>query len=683
MNNKLVSFLSVVFLLITSTVICQTPQVVEWQSSVESGKDGLYQVTHQATVKKGWNIYSTKKSKEGPIPTSFAYENAKVIGDTKEVGSFKTNLDPFFEVEITKATGAPSFIQTVKSATSTIKGTLTYMVCNDKTCLPPEDIPFSVDASKAAPIASNITTKAKEKTAKSSVAKKEADLSSRRLETEQQKASPTYQGFDLTNFVVSCFDEKKKPTGLLSLFLLGFGGGLIALLTPCVFPMIPITVGFFHQEDKDGNINTGKSIKNAIIYGLSIIAIYVGLGTLITGVFGADALASIATNWIVNLVFFGLFVVFALSFFGLFEITLPSAWMNKADTLSRSKGGLAGIFFMAATLAIVSFSCTGPIIGTQLMESATSPFASGPIVTMLGFSIALALPFTIFAAFPGLMNSLPSSGGWLNSVKIILGFLELAFAFKFLSAVDLTKGWGILKYETFLVIWILVALGLLLYLLGIIRFKYDSKLTSLPVWRIALSILTFGFIIYLGSGFFSNKSLGLLSGIAPPIEHSWFENKTLDIDASGLTECAGGIPCFKDYEQGLAFAKAVDKPIMLDFTGHNCENCRKIEQKIWPDEEVKKALSEDFVLISLYQDDTKKLPKDQQFKSEASGRKKTIRKVGNYWTDFQMSNFGDLAMPQYYMLSNDGEVLSKPFDWETGNTPELFMKNVNCGLAQN
>jgi len=445
---------------------------------------------------------------------------------------------------------------------------------------------------------------------------------------------------------------------LLLTFAFGFIGGLLALLTPCVFPLIPLTVSYFTKCSKD----RATGIRNGVLYGVSIIVIYVGIGLLITSLFGETALNDLSTNWLANLLFFIIFVVFAFSFFGFYEITLPSSWSTKTDQLGRN-GNLLGIFFMAFTLVIVSFSCTGPIIGTALVQSATSKI--GPAVVMFGFSLALALPFGLFAAFPAWLQTLPRSGSWMNSVKVVLGFLELALAFKFLSVSDMTSHWGFLRYEVFMGIWILLFAGLAAYLFGWIKFPHDSPMKKRSAWRTGFASLMVIWTIYLCSGFMTNKktgtyqSLSLLSGLAPPAYYNFFKPlPTPDAGLSGrfksFSKCANNLDCFKDYTEGLTYAKEVNKPVLLDFTGYGCVNCRKTEEHIWVDDEIWKKLSGDFVLVSLYCDD--ETPLDQMIYSKS--RNKKIRNVGNKWEDFQIVNFQQNSQPLYVPVDpNDQQIL--------------------------
>jgi len=462
--------------------------------------------------------------------------------------------------------------------------------------------------------------------------------------------------------------------------LFGFIGGLLALLTPCVFPMLPITISFFTKDTKR------KGWVNGMIYGLSIIVIYVLIGLLITIFVGPEALNRLSTNWVANSLFFLIFIVFAFSFFGFYEITLPSSWSTGSDKLA-DKGGLLGIFFMAFTLALVSFSCTGPIIGTAIVQAATKGEYMGPFLVMLGFSSALALPFGLFAAFPAWLNTLPKSGSWMNTVKVVLGFLELALALKFLSVADMTNGWDFLKYELFMGLWVVIFTAMTIYLFGKIKFPHDSPVKRLSGSRKVFALLSLALVAYLTTGFKVNEKTGdyqalsLMSGLAPPAHYNFFL-KAQDVDATiqakypSYTKCANNINCFKDYFEGMAYAREVNKPVMLDFTGHGCVNCRKTEEHIWVDDRIRSILNDSLVLISLYVDEDKKLPK--VYISEQTQRK--IRNVGNKWADFQIVNFQQNSQPLYVMVTNNQEVISRPRPFVEG--VDGYLSFLECGLSE-
>ena len=588
-----------------------------WNFEVVEKDSGKVELQFKAQLEEGWHLYSQHlSSDEGPVATSFSFtENsaARRIDEVKESNNVVTKFDKTFNMQLNYFENSAVFSQVLEVFTDTVvTGELTYMVCDDEKCLPPETIPFSFEV----------------KTSETSL-----------INTENTAES------------------KSSSFGFLGIFIAGFLGGLLALLTPCVFPMIPMTVSFFTKQSK----NKAQGIRNALLYAFSIIFIYVLMGFGITLLFGADALNALSTNVWFNLAFFILLVVFAISFFGAFEITLPSSWINKADAAS-DKGGIIGIFFMAFTLSLVSFSCTGPIIGTLLVEAAVNGGVIGPITGMTGFSLALALPFGLFAAFPGWLNSLPKSGGWLNSVKVSLGFLELALAFKFLSNADLVVQAGLLKRELFIAIWVGIFLLLTLYLLGIFKLSHDSELKNLSVTRLLFAVLSLVFTIYLIPGMWG-APLKLISGFPPPMFYSESPNGIGGIGVSATMNSGTAIPkgadpkhcphnlnCFHDYDEGLAYAKKVNKPVMLDFTGWACVNCRKMEEQVWSDPRVLERLNKDVVLISLYVDEKTELPKEEQIEVEIGGKKKKIKTIGNKWSYFQASRYATNSQPYYVII---------------------------------
>ncbi len=616
---------------------------VKWTTSVEKVSDSKYKLITKATIESGWHLYSQNVPEDGPIPTTFLYGDEddtafKVIGNTSEdIGH--TVDDPVFNMKIKFFEESATFTQTIEviDSINEVRGTVEFMVCDDTRCLPPTEVDLVFNFNNS------------NKTQNSNTLQNGS--------VDNDNINKLLYGMVPEDIKLTEVTSVEKKS-LWTIFVLGFLGGLLALLTPCVFPMIPLTVSFFTKQSQ--NKKTG--IINSIFYGLSIIIIYVILGTIITVIFGASALNEMSTAVSFNIVFFIILVVFAISFFGYFEITLPSSWANKVDSKSNKKGFI-GIFFMALALAIVSFSCTGPVVGGLLVEAA-SKGGMAPVLGMLGFSTALALPFSLFAAFPGWLNSLPKSGGWLNTTKVILGFLELALAFKFLSNADLVKRWGILKIEPFLVIWIIIFAGLALYLFGKIKFPHDSPIKKLSFSRIAGGILVASFAIYLASGFRVNKetntftSLTLLSGLAPPVGYSWFlpSNTT------------NNLKTFKDLKEGIVYAKQVNKPIMIDFTGYACVNCRKMEEHIWPLEKIDSYLRNDYVLISLYVDDKKDLPDNQKVEvNRVNGGTRLLKNYGHKWANFQTQFFKSNSQPYYVLFNpNNNEVLNEP----VGYTPD-------------
>jgi len=679
---------------------------VKWDSRIESTSESdVYNLVFDATIEEGWKMYSSDETwDDGPVPTEIVVElrdGQTLEGKTTETGKFKKVMDPFFDAEITSVRNKATFIQTVKVSNDKdpITGYVSFMSCDATQCTPPTDVEFAFLPNLAdQPVASSDDDLSGSTTGAGAASSdnKSTQASTTKLdgwETHPDFPHATYDG-DKTldqriEIMAGTYQEPLADCGeqqiggkksLLLTFLGGFLGGLAALLTPCVFPMIPLTVSFFTK----GSTDRKSGIRNGLIFGASIIAIYLAIGLIITGVFGAAALQALSTNWIANTLFFLLFVVFAFSFFGYFEITLPSSWTTKTDSMAN-KGGLIGTFFMAFTLALVSFSCTGPIIGTALVQSASSTV--GPAVVMLGFSSALALPFGLFAAFPGWLNSLPRSGGWMNSVKVVLGFLELGLALKFLSVADLTMHWGILKYELFLGIWVLLALLTTLYLLGVIKFPHDSPVKKRSVTRWVFTALFAAATVYLAMGFRVNKDTGnyatptALSGILPPAHYNMFLPAD-KVDANlkkrypSYGKCANNINCFKDYSEGLAYAREMNKPLFIDFTGHGCVNCRKVEDKIWVEGPVWQKLNQDFVLVSLYTDDREKLK--ENLVSKNTGTK--IRNIGRIWSEFQIENFEQNSQPLYVILNTDEEVIATPKGYNPDESWKDYNQYMTCGL---
>lgn len=652
----------------------QMVQPVKWDLKIEKSGDGNYLLVYTANIDEGWGIYSQDSDIKGPVPTHFNFEEGthfELMGKVIEKGDRKEETDPLFDnaLVVKYPHGPVTFTQAIKISdpNTPITGYIEYMSCDDEKCVGPFDVEFSADFS-------NFTT---------SIGKQEIP-GIRESVNADGGYNPLNPGLNSTYITPlgNCGEESiVKDKNLLLTFVFGFLGGLLALLTPCVFPMIPLTVSFFTKRSKD----RASGIRNALIYGLSIIVIYVTIGLLITGIFGVTALQNLSTDAIANTIFFVVFVVFALSFFGYYEITLPSSWSTKSDKMAE-RGGLIGTFFMAFTLAIVSFSCTGPIIGSALVQSATSSL--GPFVVMLGFSSALAVPFALFAAFPGWLNSLPRSGGWMNSVKVVLGFLELALALKFLSVADMTSHWNILPYEVFMGFWILIFGAMTLYLFGIIKFPHDTKgkLKIKPVrWGfIALSLAA---TIYLLTGFRFNEQtksyspLSLLSGLAPPTQYNiLLPDPKTEVDADlkarfpSYTKCANNLDCFKVYDEGVQYAKEVNKPILLDFTGYGCVNCRKTEENIWIVDKVWKQIQDEYVLISLYTDDREKL--ETPLTSARDGSK--LRTTGSLWQEFQIVNFEQNSQPLYVLITPDEKVMAAPRGYNSDvNKYSLFLE---CGL---
>ncbi len=628
---------------------------VQWTWSAQKINDKEYDIIFKATIQDNWYLYSQTVGEDGPLPTVFTFdeENAKAQGLAKESDNIETKFDKVFGIEVSKFKHHATFTQrvAVKDPSKPVTGYLNYMTCDDSKCLNAPDLSFSVGLEGQSTQTAAMTDAAKSKHFKGFF--------------------NTKRDIDSENPISDCGTKKEEENkSLWWIFLLGMGGGLFALLTPCVFPLIPLTVSFFTGTGK----TRAEGIRKALIYGLSIIVIYVSMGTILTGIFGPTILNQMATNAYINTIFFILFVVFAISFFGAFEITLPSSWANKSDK-AADKGGLMGIFFMAFTLAIVSFSCTGPIIGSLLVQSASGADAlfglipRQPLVGMFGFSLALALPFTLFAIFPAWLSNLPKSGSWMNNVKVTLGFLELALALKFLSIADMVKHWGILKFELFMVLWILIFLGLGLYHLGVYRFKNESKKRP-GLFRLALGIASLLFVGYMAKGLYNYQSMSLLSGLAPPVHYNYLRPM----------DCPYNLNCFKDFDEAVTYAKEVNKPLFVDFTGYGCVNCRDMEENVWNQSEIFKHLNENYVVVSLYVDDGKRLFPDnkQQFLiDENNGRK--LRTVGSKWAAFQTNNFNVSTQPLYVLMDNDGKtLLNNP----TPYTPDVkeYEAFLDCGL---
>jgi len=628
---------------LSTNVFSQIYDPVKWSTSVQKISDIEYNLIATATIESGWHLYSQVVPEGGPIPTTFTFIDSKhysLVNKTQEEEGHEVD-DSVFEMRIKFFENKAEFKQRVivLNDINTIDAEVEFMVCDDEKCLPPNNIDLAFKIASNA--VTNITAVDKVKTA------------------VEEKGEAKYLKLKKSQ-------KKEKSKGLLGTFLIAFLFGFTALLTPCVFPMIPMTVSFFTKQSK----NKAQGIRNAIIFGISIVVIYVLLGTVITAIFGASALNALATNVWFNVIFFLLLVIFAVSFLGAFELTLPSSWGTKVDA-QADKGGIVGIFFMALALAIVSFSCTGPIVGSILVEAASGGNQIGPIIGMLGFSLAIALPFALFAAFPGWMNSLPKSGGWLNTVKVILGFLELAFAFKFLSNADLVLQLHWLEREVFLAIWITIFGTLALYLFGKIQLPHDSPLSNISVGRLSLGLLSLTFAIYMLPGLWG-APLNLISAF-PPAQH--YSESPYGVGYTKLGDGGGmshaeipdgahlmaphNILAFNDYYKGLAYAKKVGKPIMIDFTGYACVNCRKMEQNVWAKDKVLKILKEDVVLISLYVDDRRKLEADEVVDSQLKIGKK-LKNIGQKWSEFQTIKYKTNSQPFYVLMNHNEENLIDP-----------------------
>lgn len=672
--------LILIFCFSISNLIAQIYIPVKWNFSSKKLSDCEYELVFKAAIEADWHLYGQKQyGDSGPIPTSFRFKqssNYTVIGGVSESKLIK-KFEPVWNFELEFFEHEAVFKQKIKVKSDKafdISGELEFMVCNDNQCLPPSTESFNFKISGSPSCVGVTATANLPSTASTEPAPCQCDSNAiykvLSLRNDTQTTAMVSQQDTTTTIQAATPPQKNEESeseagdrSWLGIFIAGFIGGLAALLTPCVFPMIPMTVSFFTKSSK----TRAKGISNALIYGFSIIAIYVLLGLGVTKAFGPDALNALSTNVWFNLAFFVLLVVFAISFLGAFEIVLPSAFVNKIDSQS-DRGGLIGIFFMAFTLSLVSFSCTGPIIGTLLVEAAVNGGLAGPFWGMFGFSTALALPFGLFAAFPGWLNSLPKSGGWLNSVKVVLGFLELALALKFASNADLVVQAGIITREVFIALWI-VLFGLLsIYLMGWIRLAHDSPITHLSVSRLFLAIVSFTFTIYLIPGLWG-APLKLISGFPPP---DFYSESPMGLGGSKIQtaegdnseghrqeHCPNNLPCFHDYDEALAYARKVKKPLMIDFTGWACVNCRKMEAQVWTDPEVDKRLRNDVVLVSLYVDDKTELPENEKTIKKLGDRDFKIKTIGNKWSYMQGNLYKTNAQPQYILVDANEQMLTK------------------------
>ena len=625
MKKSIVLFFLVLFA--ATSLKAQILEPVKWEiTASEISKNDEMIVTFRAAIEKGWHVYGMDLPENGPVPTNFVFEklkNAETIGQPVTNSKLIKKYEPLFAMELNWYDNEALFIQKIKikdRENYTIKGYVEYMACNNETCLPPTQEPFSFGTSAEIAV----------------IGDGNSDF------FVFNPLTTNNQGVDFWRPVIDDFEETHSEVNFWMIFLTGLLGGLIAIVTPCIWPIIPMTVSFFLKRGNDPK----KGKKAALTYGLSIVFIYVSIGLVITAIFGSNALNALSTNNIFNLLIFALLVLFAISFFGGFDIALPATWSSKLENKADKASGLFSILLMAATLAIVSFSCTGPLIGTLLVHVSGGNIMN-PAIGMLGFAVALAGPFTIFAFFPSWLNNLPRSGGWLNSVKVVLGFAELAFALKFFSVADLAYGWHILDREVFLVLWIVIFALLAFYFLGKIRFPGDDKVETISVPRLFMAIGTFAFAIYLFPGLFG-APLKSVSAFAPPIFTQDFNLQNTHVHAK-----------FDDYDDGMAYAAKNNKPVVVDFTGFGCVNCRKMEATVWNDPVVSNLLTEKFVLISLFVDDKRSLK--EPFVIIENERKKEIKTIGDKWSYLQRSKFGANAQPYYVLLDNEGNVLNKPF----------------------
>ena len=657
---------------------------VTWKIHLDDTGASEKSIVFTATADKGWHLYDMNLPEGGPISTSFTFETltgAELIGTPTASVAPTTVYDEQFAMNLRWYPGTVSFTQKFKvtdAAKFKMEGQIEFMACNDETCLPPDQIDFSY--TKRDIRMDGAATGTAEETVEPEPSTEEPTEAPATPATDtpavgdQPKSQGSHAPAVLTDapaLWTPVIDQLKAfgdatvaaaDTSWLFIFFAGFLGGFIALLTPCVWPMIPMTVSFFLKRTKDRK----KAIRDAVTYGLSIIVIYLVMGLLITGLFGASALNNLSTNAIFNIIFFLLLVVFAVSFFGAFELVLPASWTNKMDAKADSTTGFLSIFFMSFTLVLVSFSCTGPIIGTLLVQAASMGTAVGPAIGMFGFALALSIPFSLFAIFPNLLQNMPKSGGWLNSVKVVLGFLELALALKFLSVADLAYGWRLLDRETFIVLWIVIFCMLGAYLLGKIKFSHDSEVKYVSVPRLFMSIISFAFALYMVPGLWG-APLKAISAFAPPLYTQDFNLYESEVHAA-----------FDDYEAGMAYAKKVGKPVMIDFSGYGCVNCRKMEASVWTDPKVKQLLEQDYVLITLIVDDKTNLPAPIEI--QENGKVRKLKTVGDKWSYLQRSKFGANAQPFYILLDGEGMPLAPSYAFD--EDVSKYIQFLQDGLKQ-
>lgn len=697
-------FLFAIFLCITGlTVQAQMYDPVSWEFTTEPVKGNEATIVLTATIQPGWHVYSQFIDEGGPLPTSFAFEESSdytLKGKVSETPKAISAYDPNFKMQIAWHKDAVAFKQKIvlNKPVVQVKGTLEFMTCDDKNCLPPEEVPFSVtvnasDTFNAQAAAAPSPDQGSTATEESNEIPEDLIFTDLDPNAEVEGARDSVDTIDSAAVSMPVQDGgRQDDASLWGIFIAGLLGGFAAFIMPCIFPLVPLTVSFFTKRSD----NRADGIRKALLYGLFIIVIYVSLGMLITIAFGSDALNALSTNGVFNFVFFLLLVVFAASFLGAFELTLPSGFVNKIDSKS-DKGGVLGLFFMAFSLSLVSFSCTGPIIGTLLVEAASKGARLGPAIGMLGFSVALSIPFMIFALFPSLMKSLPKSGGWLNSVKVVLGFLELALAMKFLSNVDLAYHWDWLDREVFLSVWISIFLLMGLYLIGVIRFSHDSTLNHLSVPRTVFSILVFSFVFYMVPGLWG-APLKAISAFLPPSASQDFDLSVVGpVSGAGSTQDYSGRKYYEifhergtpkgfypyyDYEEALAAAAKEQKPVLIDFTGWSCVNCRKMEANVWTDPHVAQLLKEEFIMLELFVDDRTELSQEEQYTSTYSGKK--IRTIGNKNSDFQAQAFNSNSQPLYVVVDEQGEVLIPPSgaDYDIESYADFLQRGMDAYKAR-
>ena len=660
--------LSICLLLIAVVAQAQIQEPVKFKSELKTLAAGEAEIVFTATIDKGWHVYSTDLGDGGPISATFNVEKisgATVVGKLQPKGKEIASYDKLFEMNVRYFESTAQFVQKLKltGGDYKIEGFLEFGACNDENCLPPTQVEFNFSGKAEAAKGAAAATPAEKVTARAEDTKPETQPASQTVTPADTASTGIIGGadgptdinvagnIDLWKPVINDLQSYGETTSQedmswFYIFITGFLGGLLALFTPCVWPIIPMTVSFFLKRSKDKK----KGIRDAWTYGASIVVIYVTLGLAITLIFGASALNALSTNAVFNILFCLMLVVFAASFFGAFELTLPSKWSNAVDSKAEATSGLLSIFLMAFTLSLVSFSCTGPIIGFLLVQVSTTGSVVAPAIGMLGFAIALALPFTLFALFPSWLKSMPKSGGWMNVIKVTLGFLELAFALKFLSVADLAYGWRILDRETFLALWIVLFALLGFYLLGKIKFPHDDDDTKVGVGRFFMALFSLAFAVYMVPGLWG-APLKAVSAFAPPMQTQDFNLYNNEVHAK-----------FDDYDLGMEYARQHGKPVMLDFTGYGCVNCRKMELAVWTDSKVSDIINNDYVLITLYVDNKTLLT--SPVKVTENGRERTLRTVGDKWSYLQRVKFGANAQPFYVLIDNEGRPLNKSYSYD-------------------
>lgn len=638
---------SLIVSFLTFAAYAQIQEPVKFKTELKNVSATELEIVFTASIEHGWHVYSTDLGDGGPISATFNTDKltgARLDGKLRPVGKEVASFDKLFEMDVRYFEHTAQFVQKLELTGSTyqVKGYLEYGACNDENCLPPTQVEFSFSGkAEGASVAAQTETQEEKADTVAPAVIGGADGSTSVVVSDNDLWSPVIDELNALGETAS-----QEDMSWLYIFITGFVGGLLALFTPCVWPIIPMTVSFFLKRSKDKK----KGVRDAWTYGASIVVIYVTLGLAITAIFGANALNALSTNAIFNIFFCLMLVVFAASFFGAFEITLPSKWSNAVDSKAEATTGLLSIFLMAFTLSLVSFSCTGPIIGFLLVQVSTTGNVIAPAVGMLGFAIALALPFTLFALFPSWLKSMPKSGGWMNVIKVTLGFLELAFALKFLSVADLAYGWRILDRETFLALWIVLFALLGFYLLGKIKFPHDDDDTKVSVTRFFLALASLAFAVYMVPGLWG-APLKAVSAFAPPMQTQDFNLYNNEVHAK-----------FDDYDAGMKYAREHGKPVMLDFTGYGCVNCRKMELAVWTDMKVADLINNDYVLITLYVDNKTRLP--EPVKVMENGTERTLRTVGDKWSYLQRVKFGANAQPFYVLIDNEGKPLNKSYSYD-------------------